>query len=185
MRSLGGLSQTRDHPRVWGNDMAELKRSRPPGLGVSHPKRPLGQALGSPLASEVGSVLCSEFQGAQREEAPSASLSIHALNLLSGLPATGLTMRFSRHEGPTQPWVEVLKSTTNTDGRLDRSSLAAQRLRAGTYKLHFDTGEYWQLQGYTSFYPYVEIVFTITGAERKVHIPLLLSPYSYTTYRGS
>ncbi|XP_042336621.1 5-hydroxyisourate hydrolase-like isoform X2 [Sceloporus undulatus] len=116
---------------------------------------------------------------------PNASLTVHALNVLTGLPATGLAMRFLRLEEPNASWMELMKSATNTDGRLDKSSLAPQRLKAGTYKLHFETGPYWHQQGYRSFYPYVEVVFTITEAEPKVHIPLLLSPYSYTTYRGS
>uniref|UniRef100_A0A8D0DJL2 hydroxyisourate hydrolase n=1 Tax=Salvator merianae TaxID=96440 RepID=A0A8D0DJL2_SALMN len=81
--------------------------------------------------------------------------------------------------------VRSRSSATNSDGRLDGGSQATRQLTAGTYKLRFETGAYWEQQGYRSFYPYVEVVFSITEAERKVHIPLLLSPYSYSTYRGS
>ncbi|XP_061449732.1 cadherin-1-like [Rhineura floridana] len=112
-------------------------------------------------------------------------LTAHALNLLTGLPATGLAMRLSQLEGLQKQWAELMRSTTNTDGRLDMSSQLPRTLKPGTYKVHFETGEYWQKQGYTSFYPYVEVVFTITKAEQKVHIPLLLSPYGYSTYRGN
>lgn len=58
-------------------------------------------------------------------------------------------------------------------------------MRAGTYKLSFDTEGYWKTRGQESFYPYVEVVFTITNETHKFHVPLLLSPWSYTTYRGS
>uniref|UniRef100_A0A8D2JD90 5-hydroxyisourate hydrolase n=1 Tax=Varanus komodoensis TaxID=61221 RepID=A0A8D2JD90_VARKO len=118
-------------------------------------------------------------------EPPHASLTVHALNMLTGLPATDLTMHFSRLGRSNEPWQEIMKSTTNEDGRMGGGSVPQGLLAAGTYKLRFDTGEYWQRLGHTSFYPYIEVVFVVTEAERKVHIPLLLSPYSYTTYRGS
>ncbi|XP_060132011.1 cadherin-1 [Zootoca vivipara] len=121
---------------------------------------------------------------ASSDEAHHAFLTVHALNVLTGLPAQGLTMHFSKLEDPQRPWAELMRSKTNPDGRLDRNSPMPRELKPGTYKLRFETREYWEQQGYSSFYPYVEIVFTITG-EEKVHIPLLLSPYSYTTYRGS
>uniref|UniRef100_A0A8D0BI62 hydroxyisourate hydrolase n=1 Tax=Salvator merianae TaxID=96440 RepID=A0A8D0BI62_SALMN len=112
-------------------------------------------------------------------------LTVHALNVLTGLPATGLALHLSRPGDPQRLWEEMFKSATNSDGRLDGGSQATRQLTAGTYKLRFETGAYWEQQGYRSFYPYVEVVFSITEAERKVHIPLLLSPYSYSTYRGS
>nr|XP_056718389.1 5-hydroxyisourate hydrolase-like [Euleptes europaea] len=116
---------------------------------------------------------------------PHTVLTVHALNVLSGLPASGLGMHLSQLKDPHQPWAQMMKSATNTSGRLDLSSMMPHRLEPGTYKLHFETGAYWQQQGRTSFYPYVEIVFTVTEAEQNVHIPLLLSPFSYTTYRGN
>ncbi|XP_043382366.1 5-hydroxyisourate hydrolase-like [Chelonia mydas] len=77
-----------------------------------------------------------------------------------------------------------MTSSTNVDGHCLLFQ-APEQVGAGTYKLHFDTGAYWQRLGYTSFYPYVEVVFTVTGQTRKLHIPLLISPFSYTTYKGS
>uniref|UniRef100_A0A6J0T969 hydroxyisourate hydrolase n=1 Tax=Pogona vitticeps TaxID=103695 RepID=A0A6J0T969_9SAUR len=166
------------------------------GFGSGMPRNGSQKAVaeegrsGSPRKCGAGAillllVLCSHSQAGWTEEDPRASLTIHALNGLTGRPAAGLPMRLSELEAPNKPWIEILKSATNSEGCLDKSSLAPQRLKAGTYKLHFDTGEYWRQQGHTSFYPYVEIVFTITEAERRVHLPLLLSPCSYTTYRGS
>uniref|UniRef100_A0A8D0GGV7 5-hydroxyisourate hydrolase n=1 Tax=Sphenodon punctatus TaxID=8508 RepID=A0A8D0GGV7_SPHPU len=112
------------------------------------------------------------------------SVTTHVLNTFTGRPAEGLAIHLSRLEDPQQPWIEMMKSSTDTDGRCPPFP-APGTARPGTYKLHFDTGSYWQLLGYTSFYPYVEVVFTITDPSQKLHIPLLLSPFSYTTYRGS
>uniref|UniRef100_A0A8C3P676 5-hydroxyisourate hydrolase n=1 Tax=Chrysemys picta bellii TaxID=8478 RepID=A0A8C3P676_CHRPI len=117
-------------------------------------------------------------------EAPSSSLTIHVLNTLTGQPATGLATHLSQLQGPGLQWMELMKSSTNVDGHCPLF-LAPGQVKAGTYKLHFDTGAYWQQLGYTSFYPYVEVVFTVTEQTRKLHIPLLISPFSYTTYKGS
>nr|KAF6271163.1 hypothetical protein mMyoMyo1_020226 [Myotis myotis] len=76
------------------------------------------------------------------------------------------------------------RTYTNPDGRCPGLLLPGQ-MKAGTYKLTFDTEGYWKKRGQDSFYPYVEVVFTITNETHKFHVPLLLSPWSYTTYRGS
>ncbi|XP_015262177.1 PREDICTED: B-cadherin-like [Gekko japonicus] len=117
---------------------------------------------------------------------PHPALTVHALNVLTGLPASGLAMRcFFQRQDPHQPWTPITQSTTDRSGRWGQTAAMPRRLEPGTYKLRFETGAYWREQGHRSFYPYVEIVFTVTEAEQKVHIPLLLSPYSYTTYRGN
>ncbi|XP_050629077.1 uncharacterized protein LOC126943896 isoform X1 [Macaca thibetana thibetana] len=77
-----------------------------------------------------------------------------------------------------------LPSYTDPDGRCP-GLLMPDQMKAGTYKLTFDTEGYWRKRGQESFYPYVEVVFTITSNAQKFHVPLLLSPWSYTTYRGS
>ncbi|OPJ78289.1 cadherin-1 [Patagioenas fasciata monilis] len=111
------------------------------------------------------------------------SLTTHVLNTATGLPAAGLAIHLAQLQEPGQ-WMEVVQRWTNEDGRC-QPLLAAGEARAGTYKLRFETAAYWQGLGHTSFYPFVEVVFTITDPARKLHIPLLISPYSYTTYRGS
>ncbi|XP_019499709.1 PREDICTED: 5-hydroxyisourate hydrolase-like, partial [Hipposideros armiger] len=75
-------------------------------------------------------------------------------------------------------------SYTDPDGRCP-GLLPPGQMKAGTYKLFFDTEGYWKKRGQESFYPYVEVVFTITNETHKFHVPLLLTPWSYTTYRGS
>ncbi|XP_077166746.1 cadherin-1-like isoform X5 [Paroedura picta] len=121
---------------------------------------------------------------AGQEGPPHPVLTVHALDVLTGLPARGLAVHLFRLEDPHQPWTHISKSATDASGRLDKSHMMPRGLEPGTYKLRFETGAYWQQQGYTSFHPYVDVVFSVTG-EQKVHIPLLLSPYSYTTYRGN
>ncbi|XP_032469292.1 5-hydroxyisourate hydrolase-like isoform X1 [Phocoena sinus] len=117
-------------------------------------------------------------------EPGSSPLTTHVLDTASGLPAEGLCLRLSRLEDHGQQWTELRKSYTDPDGRCPGLLLPGQ-MKAGTYKLSFDTEGYWQKRGQESFYPYVEVVFTVTNETHKFHVPLLLSPWSYTTYRGS
>ncbi|XP_006141414.1 5-hydroxyisourate hydrolase isoform X2 [Tupaia chinensis] len=114
----------------------------------------------------------------------SSPLTTHVLDTASGLPARGLCLCLSRLEDQGQQWTELRKSCTDLDGRCPRLLMPGQ-MKAGTYKLSFNTGDYWKKRGQESFYPYVEVVFTITNETQKFHVPLLLSPWSYTTYRGS
>ncbi|XP_075852023.1 5-hydroxyisourate hydrolase-like isoform X1 [Microcebus murinus] len=117
-------------------------------------------------------------------EAASSLLTTHVLDTASGLPAQGLCLRLYRLEDHGQQWTELRTSCTDLDGRCPGLLTQAQ-MKAGTYKLSFDTEAYWRKRGQESFYPYVEVVFTITNESQKFHVPLLLSPWSYTTYRGS
>ncbi|XP_039733257.1 5-hydroxyisourate hydrolase-like isoform X3 [Pteropus medius] len=114
----------------------------------------------------------------------SSPLTTHVLDTASGLPAQGLGLRLSRLEDHGQQWTELRTSYTDHDGRCP-GLLPAGQMKAGTYKLSFDTAGYWKQRGQESFYPYVEVVFTIGNETHKFHVPLLLSPWSYTTYRGS
>ncbi|NXT28654.1 HIUH hydrolase, partial [Syrrhaptes paradoxus] len=109
-------------------------------------------------------------------------LSTHVLNTATGLPAAGVTVRLARLE--ELRWTELAQRWTDEDGRCP-SLLAPGHATAGTYKLRFETAPYWQGLGCASFYPFVEVVFTVTDPAQRLHVPLLISPYSYTTYRGS
>jgi 5-hydroxyisourate hydrolase len=74
--------------------------------------------------------------------------------------------------------------TTDDDGRIDNLH-AEDRLVRGTYRLTFDTGSYFRVKDQESLYPQVVIVFEVVHTEEHYHIPLLLNPFGYTTYRGS
>ncbi|NWV34245.1 HIUH hydrolase, partial [Grantiella picta] len=117
-------------------------------------------------------------------EVGNGTLTTHVLNTATGLPAAGLVIRLAQLQESGSQWIELAQRHTDTDGRC-QLLLAPGQAKAGTYKLHFETAEYWQGLGHTSFYPFVEVVFTIADAGQKLHVPLLISPYSYTTYRGS
>ncbi|NXG79090.1 HIUH hydrolase, partial [Baryphthengus martii] len=124
----------------------------------------------------------SQAQATSRME--KGSLTTHVLNTATGLPAACLALRLARLQEPGTQWMEVTQRWTDKDGRCS-PLLAPGQAKAGTYKLHFETAAYWQSLGQSSFYPFVEVVFTITDPAQKLHIPLLISPFSYTTYRGS
>lgn len=99
-------------------------------------------------------------------------LTTHVLDTARGVPAEGIPLRLERQEGSA--WTKLAEGKTNADGRCP--DFFKGPLTPGLYKLRFETK--------TAFYPYVEIVFQVSDA-RHHHVPLLLSPYGYSTYRGS
>ncbi len=108
------------------------------------------------------------------------SLSTHVLDAVSGEPAAGMRVVLSRRAD--DGWEEVAGATTDADGRV--RDLAPAGLEQGDHRLVFDTAAHFAATGTTGFYPEVSVVFTVTG-DRHLHVPLLLSPYAFSTYRGS
>jgi 5-hydroxyisourate hydrolase len=109
-----------------------------------------------------------------------SSLSTHVLDAVTGAPAAGVRVLLFRRDGGA--WTQLAAATTDDDGRVRH--LAPQGLDAGDHRLVFDTGAWFAATGTTGFYPEVAVVFTVAG-EGHLHVPLLLSPYAYSTYRGS
>jgi 5-hydroxyisourate hydrolase len=107
-----------------------------------------------------------------------SNLTTHVLDAALGRPAVGVDVRLETLSGET-----LATGTTNGDGRLP--GLVAEPLGPGPYRLVFATGAYHAATGQTGFYPEVAITFTITDAAQHHHVPLLLAPYAYSTYRGS
>lgn len=105
------------------------------------------------------------------------TLSTHVLDAGRGLPAPGVPVTLHRRDGDA--WRQIGGGRTDADGRC--GSLAPGGLPAGAYRLDFDTGAYLP----DGFYPQVAVVFRVTDPGRHHHVPLLLSPYSYSTYLGS
>lgn len=102
------------------------------------------------------------------------TLSTHVLDTGAGTPASGLAVHLSRRSG--EGWDLVAEGLTDDDGRFgDFGEMAA-----GTYRLVFETGEWGN-----TFYPFVAVVFVVAAESDHLHVPLLISPYGYTTYRGS
>jgi 5-hydroxyisourate hydrolase len=107
-----------------------------------------------------------------------ATLSTHVLDTSAGRPARGVPVTLRSGSG------DVLgEARTDADGRA--ASLGPERLEAGVYALVFDTTAYWARSGTTGFYPEVAITFTVADADEHYHVPLLLNPFGYSTYRGS
>ncbi len=107
------------------------------------------------------------------------SLSTHVLDTARGEPAAGVRVRLDRRDG--DDWIALATGSTDADGRL-RDWVDDTDWSAGVYRLVFDTGTY--LAG-AGFFPEVTVAFQVTEPDRHHHVPLLLSPYGYSTYRGS
>ncbi|MBT2501251.1 hydroxyisourate hydrolase [Curtobacterium sp. ISL-83] len=106
-------------------------------------------------------------------------LTTHVLDTTHGRPAAGIAVTLRDADG-----VVVARGTTDDDGRI--GELGPERLAEGTWTLSFATGAYWAGLGIAAFHPRVDVVITVPGAdERHLHVPLLLSPFAYSTYRGS
>jgi 5-hydroxyisourate hydrolase len=110
------------------------------------------------------------------------TLSTHVLDATSGRPAAGVGVLLETYRDGR--WVELATGLTDADGRL-KDWLPANLPGVGTHRLLFDTGAFFARSGVPSFYPAVTITFVIDEPTQHYHVPLLLSPFAYSTYRGS
>lgn len=112
-----------------------------------------------------------------------SGLTTHVLDTMHGRPAAGMSLRLLRGDET------LTEAVTNVDGRLEAPLLSGSALRAGGYRLEFDVGEYFRDMGVPlhepSFLETVVIDFSVTEPNGHYHVPLLVSPYAYSTYRGS
>jgi len=104
----------------------------------------------------------------------------HVLDSVTGTPASGIAVTLSSRQG--SGWETVASGVTDADGRI--GDLGPDVLDAGLYRVRFDTGMYFRTRDVATFYPEVIITVEITGDDH-YHVPLLLSPFAYSTYRGS
>ena len=112
-----------------------------------------------------------------------SGLTTHVLDTMHGLPAAGMSLRLMQNN-------EVLvEAVTNLDGRIDKPLLAGGDLKTGAYRIAFDVGEDFRDMGVPlnqpSFLETVIVDFHVTDAASHHHVPLLVSPFAYSTYRGS
>ncbi len=131
-------------------------------------------------------------------------ISTHVLDTATGLPAEGVGVRLERLEAserepvgrpdpgeppgrpePDAPGAVLRVASTDADGRVTELLPAGEALAPADYRLTFDTGAYFAGRGVDAFYPFATIVFRVTEPDRHHHVPLLLSPFGYSTYRGS
>lgn len=111
-------------------------------------------------------------------------ISTHVLDTARGAPAKDVPVRLER-QGASDKWSRLSAARTDTDGRCGQLLPEDEVLSPGLYRLVFDTASYFAMLKVDGLYPLVEITFQVREGESHFHIPLLLSPNSYTTYRGS
>ncbi len=112
-----------------------------------------------------------------------SQITTHILDTTRGLPAQGVPITLSSQTN--YGWQQLASGVTNSDGRI--AGLLADNvvLAAGIYRMHFATKPYFDGNNEQGFYPYVDIVFELDGTNNHYHIPLLLTAFGYSTYRGS
>ena len=106
------------------------------------------------------------------------TLSTHVLDTSLGKPGAGITVVLETVDAQA-----IGDGITDGDGRI--GSIGPERLEAGDYRLRFASGGYFAARGVEAFYPEVVVVFTIADADQHYHVPVLLNPFGYSTYRGS
>ena len=110
-------------------------------------------------------------------------LSVHVLNLENGLPSPGVNVTLEKHVG--QNWQPLAQGVTNEQGRIGELFPDKQAMEAGQYRVVFKTGDYFKKAGRDTFFPEIPVIFEVKNADQHYQIPLLLSPYGFSTYRGS
>jgi 5-hydroxyisourate hydrolase len=110
------------------------------------------------------------------------NVSTHVLDTARGRPAVGLAVTLRRRT-PDGTWSVAGRAVTDEDGRV--KELSPQPLAGGDYRLEFATGAYFKASGTQVFYPEVFVTFAADDGETHMHVPLLLSPFGYSTYRGT
>ena len=112
-----------------------------------------------------------------------SQITTHVLDTSLGKPAANVPVLLELQIDGGH-WKKLGQGTTDGDGRM-KTLLASNGLIEGTYRLTFDTASYFALRKMQGFYPQVSIVFSVANPQEHYHVPLLLSPYGYSTYRGS
>ena len=113
-----------------------------------------------------------------------SAITTHILDTAKGRPAAGVQVLLE-HRGEAGEWQAISRGTTDLDGRLRALYPENKPLAPGVYRLTFDTGRYFESQSVDAFYPEVVIVFETAPGEEHYHVPLLLAPFGYSTYRGT
>ncbi len=114
----------------------------------------------------------------------SSPITTHVLDTTHGHPAEDVPVLLEMSLGSNE-WREIGLGVTNADGRLTNLLADNHRLTPGIYRITFDARSYFESKNVAGFYPLIPIIFEVTQPGQHYHVPLLLSPYGYSTYRGS
>lgn len=110
-------------------------------------------------------------------------LSVHVLNLENGLPSPDVKVVLEQKQGDN--WVALNSAVTNEQGRITALYPEGKALEKGTYKVTFETGDWFEKHDTETFFPEIPVIFSADGKLDHYHVPLLLSPYGFSTYRGN
>nr|WP_314499277.1 hydroxyisourate hydrolase [uncultured Chryseobacterium sp.] len=110
-------------------------------------------------------------------------LSSHILDVSKGMPAAGVQIKLEKYNGQSKTWTFVDEKVTDTNGRIS-DFLPSEKSNNGIYRLTYYTSEYFKKNNTESFYPFIEVVFQIKDGNH-YHVPITLSAYGYSTYRGN
>lgn len=110
-----------------------------------------------------------------------SQISTHILDTAAGHPAAGVSVVLEAQAGDS--WTLMASGVTDENGRV--TDLGPTRVTPGAYRLRFATGTYFQASSIATFFPEVSLTFTVANPDEHYHVPLLISPYAYSTYRGN
>ena len=122
---------------------------------------------------------------ANAADSAEAGLSVHVLDQQTGMPATAVRVTLDARHDADGAWRTLSQAATDTDGRIRALLPAGQSLATGDYRVTFHTGDYFGAHKVPTFFPEVPVIFHVQDAKQHYHIPLLLSPFGFSTYRGS
>jgi len=198
----GGLPQGEFEPLQQAGGDSHPRRGGLPGRAAPYQRAAQGEL--EPLQLAGGDTLQSRISNPKFSRLPASTqvistqdnvtirshpdpVSSHILDTTLGKPAAGVVLTFSRLEGPQSNgrWTEISSRVTNQDGRASDFLSWEDFGVPAVYKIHFATGNYFREQQQDTFYPFVEVVFEVKDPSQHYHVPLLLNPFSFTTYRGS
>ncbi|AVP00419.1 hydroxyisourate hydrolase [Enterobacter cloacae complex sp. FDA-CDC-AR_0132] len=114
--------------------------------------------------------------------APAGTLSVHILDQQTGMPPSDVTVTLEKQQNT---WTQIASGKTDHDGRIKSLYPQDQDMQPGVYKVTFKTADYFHGKKLDTFFPEIPVLFTVTRTNEKLHIPLLLSQYGYSTYKGS
>ncbi len=130
----------------------------------------------------ITAIVC--LAGVSNAQEVKYQLSSHILDISSGKPAPNVTVTLSKKNGAADDWTVIEEKVTDDNGRIGNFLKLGKGDNKGIYKLVFYTNPYFKSLGHNSFYPFITVVFELTDNEH-YHVPITISPYGYSTYRGS
>ncbi|AZA57261.1 hydroxyisourate hydrolase [Chryseobacterium shandongense] len=135
------------------------------------------------MKSFIMTILCILMSIGTSAQKNNFQLSTHILDVSKGVPAPGVKIKLEKYNQQSETWTFVDEKKTDTNGRIS-DFLPSENGNSGIFKLIYYTKDYFNKNNTETFYPFIEVVFEIRD-KNHYHVPITLSPYGYSTYRGS